>query len=102
MVNTNSGVGGESLGRGLGDTTRGAVTGAFRPIGFVVSPILRLIAALAVGVFLLAAVAVGLADLFAGILYWLHPSHYPFLMTFALIAVFLLLAAGAQSIRDRL
>ena len=101
-MDTNSGVGGENLGRGLGDTARGAVIGAFHLIGVIVSPVLRFIAALAVGIFLLAAVAVGLADVFAGILYWLHPSHYPFLMTFALIAVFLLVAAGAQSIRDRL
>lgn len=101
-MNTNSGVGGENLGRGLGDTARGAVIGALRPIGVIVSPVLRFIATLAVGLLLLAAATVGLADLFAGIFYWLHPSHYPFLMTFALIAVFLLLAAGAQSIRDRL
>ena len=101
-MNTNSGVSGGNLGRGLGDTARGAVLGAFRLIGVIVSPVLSFIAALAVGIFLLAAVALGFADLFAGILYWLHPSHYPFLMTFAWIAIFLLLAAGAQSIRDRL
>jgi hypothetical protein len=101
-MNTNSGVGGESLGRGLGDTARGAAIRALRPIGVIVSPVLRFVAALAVGIFILAAVAMGLADLFAGILYWLHPSHYPFLMTFAWIAVLLLLAAVAQSIRDHL
>lgn len=101
-MNTNSGVGGENLGRGLGDTARGAVIRALRPIGAIVSPVLRFVAALAVGLFILAAAAVGLADLFAGILYWLHPSHYPFLMTFVLITVLLLLAAVAQSIRDRL
>jgi hypothetical protein len=101
-MNTNSRVGGENLGRGPDDTACGAVAWAFRPIGVIVSPVLRFFAALAVGIFLLAAVAVGLADVFAGILYWLHPSHYPFLMTFALIAVFLVLAAAAQSFRDRL
>lgn len=101
-MNTNSGIAGGNLTRGLGDTARGAVIRALRPIGVIVSPVLRFVAALAVGLFTLAAVAMGLADLFAGILYWLHPSHYPFLMTFAWIAVFLLLAAGAQSIRDRL
>jgi hypothetical protein len=101
-MDTNSGVGGENLARGLGDTALSVVTGAFRPIGVIVSPVLRFITALAVGLLLLAAVTVGLADLFAGIFYWLHPSHYPFLMTFALIAVFLLLAAAAQAIRERL
>jgi hypothetical protein len=101
-MNANSGVGSKNPGRGLSNTTRAAINAPLRPIGFVVSPILRLIAGLAVGICLLAAVAVGLADLFAGVLYWLHPSHYPFLMTFALITVFVLLAAGAQSVRDRL
>jgi hypothetical protein len=100
-MDTNSGVGAENLGRGLADSARGAVMRALRPIGVIASPVLRFVAALAGGLFVLAAAALALADLFAGLLYWLHPSHYPFLMSFALIAVFLLLAAGAQSIRDR-
>jgi len=101
-MNTNSGVGGENRARGLGDSPRGAVRRISHPIGVIVSPVLKFIATLAVGLFLLAAAAMGVADLFAGMLYWLHPSHYPFLMTFALIAALLLLAAGAQSIRDHL
>jgi hypothetical protein len=101
-MNTNSGLGGDKLGRGLGYTARGPVASALRPIGLVVSPVLRFIAALAVGLFSLAAVLICLADLVAAAFYWLHPSHYPFLVTFGVIAFFLLLAAVTQSIRDHL
>jgi hypothetical protein len=99
----NAGLGEEKLGRGLGDTARGIVAAVLRPIGCVVSPLLRAVAALAVGLCTLAVAFVVLVDLVAAVLfYWAHPSHYPFLVTFGMIAVFLLLGAIAQAIRDSL
>jgi hypothetical protein len=98
-MTTNSGLGEEKPARGF-DTARGIVAAVLRPIGFVVSPVLRIVAALTVGLSILAAVLVGLADLVAGVFYLAHPSHYPFLVTFGMIAFFLLLAVIAESIRD--
>ena len=98
----NAGLGEEKLGREPGDALRGMMAAALRPIGFVVSPLLRVVAALAVGLCALAAFLLGAADLVAGIFYFAHPSHYPFLVTFGMIAVFFVLAVIAQAIRDSL
>jgi hypothetical protein len=81
---TNSRLGGEKLGRGL-----------------VISPLIRGIALFTGVICIGMAGALVLADLFAMVFNWLHPSHYPFLMTFGWILAFLVLAGAAQSIRDR-
>ena len=99
----NAGLGEEKLGREPGDAVRGMMAAVLRCIGFVVSPVLRAVAALAVGLCTLAVAFVVLVDLVAAVLfYWAHPSHYPFLVTFGMIAVFFVLAVIAQAIRDSL
>jgi hypothetical protein len=99
----NAGLGEEKLGRGLGGTARGMMAATLRPIEFVISPVLRAVAALAVGLCTLSVAFVVLVDLVAAVLfYWAHPSHYPFLVTFGMIAVLLLLGAISQAIRDSL
>ena len=96
----NAGLGEENLGREPVGAVRGMIAAVLRPIGFIVSPVLRVAATLTVGFSILAVVIVGLADLVAGLFYLAHPSQYPFLVTFGMIAFFLLLAVIAESIRD--
>ena len=94
----NAELGEPKLGRGSGNTARGMIAAVLRPIGFVVSPVLRAVATLAVGLFSTAAVLVGLADVFAAVLFhWAHPSHYPFLVTFAMMGVLLRARSGCPS-----
>jgi len=81
-------------------STQSRLRGERLGLGLIVFPLLRGIALVVEAICIGLAVALFLTDLFAMVINWLHPWHYPFLTSFVLILVFLVLGGAARSVRD--